>query len=94
MTMELKERVTEILNDKITLGMNPPYQSVYIESDIASDEITALIEKEYYPKEFTEWTINGVGYSAVYQNYVIFDTEIDVNTLDEVYSYWLTIKEK
>jgi hypothetical protein len=54
--MKLTEKILEIINNKIELSLNSNYQSAYIDGkDNAAEEITALIENEYYPKDFIFW---------------------------------------
>jgi hypothetical protein len=90
--MTLKEKIIEIINkhEYWTSG-----------AEMATDEITALIEKDYYEKGFTEWFENNV--DKVDSEYFIIEEQLawrtvyknaKYYTLDEVYDYWkLNVKE-
>ena len=95
---QIEEKILDILNEKVELSLTGSYKSVYIDGqENATKEISSLIEKDYYEKEFVKW----VGYYTLsngqkyFPKVEFFKDKNNEMTLDELYQYWLTnIKDK
>jgi hypothetical protein len=92
--MELKDRIKHIIRDAID------NEGTLLGIESARNEITALIEADYYEKDFVEW-LRKECEPGIYtkKGWVLFNEAIKIikefESSDKAYKFWIdNVKEK
>jgi hypothetical protein len=84
----MEEEIKQILDDKVTLGMDPPYQPVYIETDIAAKEIAQHFSAFIGWLEFEQIRFHNIDNDHTFWTVDWQYEKEEQFTIDQVYDYY------